>query len=131
MGDFFVFMGVNYLGTLERTDLQADIPSSINSIHDLRELYYKGKLGLSGTADRQETEIIRSFLLVQTGVSGIRSIRDLWVLYLQAQGVSYRPSLGDMLKEFFDTSDGLAGNPAITNTLGTIIGFPFGLTYAS
>ncbi len=123
----------DYLNELERADLAEDIPSTLNSIHDLRQLYYKGKLGLT-SGSYSNLELIRGFLIGQTGLTNAYSTRDLWVTYLVAKGAAYRPSLGDMMKEFFGVAATAGGgNPAISNTVvGQPIGLvPLVLTYAS
>ena len=98
----------------ERADLQEDIPSTVRSIHDLRQIYYKGKLGLT-SGSRSDNELIRAWLISQTGLTNKYSTRDLWVTYMTANGVSYSPSLGDMMKTFFgDPSLASGGNPGVS-----------------
>ncbi len=118
----------DYINERERDDLQEDTGSTLISLHDLRQLYYKGRLGLT-TGSYSDTEIIRSFLISQTGLTNAYSTRDLWVAYLVGSGVAYRPSLGDMIKEFF----GPVGNAGGGNTAnaGVPIGLLLTITYAS
>jgi len=91
-------MAVNYRNQLERTNLRSKTSNAYQSLHDSRLLYFGAQIP---SILLKEHDITRQFLTAQTSAVGVQSIRDLWVLYLVAQGVTYRPSLNDMFKDFF------------------------------
>lgn len=114
---------MSYLNEEERKELQARLSSTDISLHDLRMAFYGGQVGRSLLT---ENDNIRAYLQSKTGLT-VDSLRDLWRAYLISQGIADQSSLEDMMKVFFAGDD----LDPITNTQGTIIGFPFGYTYAS
>ena len=93
-------MAVVYEDEQERASLQASTGSTQFSLHDLRVAYYQGKIGTLWT---QENDLVREYLIEQLGITGVRSLTDLWRLFLISKGITNQVSLGDMMRSFFST----------------------------
>ena len=87
----------NYLNQIERECLQEQTGSTVDSLADLRRLFYKDQTGDTSVS---VNDLIRSYLKSETS-STKDDLNDLWRIFCIDNGITEVISLGDMMKQLW------------------------------